>query len=589
MSLVGNGRTAKFLTGVFALTFTLSMTVQPLVLGAVASNVKVDPAIAITNINGTGSPFSFTCPANPLVNPVTLSGNGSGEAPPGDASQYHVQLDWGDGSPVESGLGTFTPNSGHVQFTFTFSAGPHTYATDGSKVITAKLYHQNANGNDNTIDATYSVTVCIQVTPVTYTLNYVAGLNGSVTGNLSQTVNSGANGTAVDAVADLGYHFVNWSDSSTADPRTDTNVTANHTYTANFAQDVVVPGNHTITASAGTGGIIAATGAVSVVDGANQGFTITPDTGYHVADVLVDGSSVGPVTTYNFTGVTADHTISANFAINQYTLTYNSDSNGSITGTALQTVNYGDNGTIVTAVANSGYHFVNWTEDSSTTNPRIENNVVANQTYSAVFAADPQVTQYTLDVTISSGEGDGEGVVTDDLSQINCDSTFVATEENPTNDCSGTYNAGTNVTLTAAAHTGSTFEGSWTSGPCTGSNNPVCVVTVGSSQTVNAHFSLNPVTPPATPTPNPCPNGCGGGGGGGSYYYPTPTPTPAPSATPTPSVAPEVLGATTLPATSTTSASSMAFSFFISMIATGAMMMMIGFGLVPKKLRNYLK
>ena len=55
--------------------------------------------------------------------------------------------------------------------------------------------------------------------------------------------------------------------------------------------------------------------------GASQTFTITPDTGYHVADVLVDGVSVGAVTSYTFTNVTANHTIAASFAINTYTIT----------------------------------------------------------------------------------------------------------------------------------------------------------------------------------------------------------------------------------------------------------------------------
>jgi hypothetical protein len=48
--------------------------------------------------------------------------------------------------------------------------------------------------------------------------------------------------------------------------------------------------------------------------GATQAYTITPATGYHVADVLVDGVSAGAVTSYNFTNVTANHTISASFA-----------------------------------------------------------------------------------------------------------------------------------------------------------------------------------------------------------------------------------------------------------------------------------
>jgi hypothetical protein len=71
----------------------------------------------------------------------------------------------------------------------------------------------------------------------------------------------------------------------------------------------------TITASAGANGSIAPSGAVSVPNGADQTFTITPDTGYHVATLTVDGSPVTPpVTGYTFTNVTANHTIAASFA-----------------------------------------------------------------------------------------------------------------------------------------------------------------------------------------------------------------------------------------------------------------------------------
>ena len=60
----------------------------------------------------------------------------------------------------------------------------------------------------------------------TYTLTYTAGTNGTISGTSPQTVNSGGSGTAVTAVPNSGYHFVDWSDASTANPRTDTNVTA---------------------------------------------------------------------------------------------------------------------------------------------------------------------------------------------------------------------------------------------------------------------------------------------------------------------------------------------------------------------------
>lgn len=71
---------------------------------------------------------------------------------------------------------------------------------------------------------------------------------------------------------------------------------------------------HIITATAGDGGTIAPNGAVSVRDTGDQTFTITPASGYHIADVKVDGVSQGTVKTYTFTNVTTNHTIEATFA-----------------------------------------------------------------------------------------------------------------------------------------------------------------------------------------------------------------------------------------------------------------------------------
>ncbi len=69
----------------------------------------------------------------------------------------------------------------------------------------------------------------------------------------------------------------------------------------------------TIGATAGTGGTISPAGSVSVRRGQDQTFTITPDKGYAIADVKVDGKSVGAVTSYTFRNVTAGHTIQATF------------------------------------------------------------------------------------------------------------------------------------------------------------------------------------------------------------------------------------------------------------------------------------
>ncbi len=73
--------------------------------------------------------------------------------------------------------------------------------------------------------------------------------------------------------------------------------------------------SYTITASAGPNGSINPSGAVSVAYGASQLFNITPSPGYAVGDVLVDSVSVGAVSSYTFTNVTANHTISATFVL----------------------------------------------------------------------------------------------------------------------------------------------------------------------------------------------------------------------------------------------------------------------------------
>jgi alpha-tubulin suppressor-like RCC1 family protein len=156
-----------------------------------------------------------------------------------------------------------------------------------------------------------SSTTTTRTVAVPATLTYTAGANGSLDGTTPQTVNYGASGTAVTAVPDANHHFVNWSDGSTANPRTDTSVTNDLSVTANFA----------------TGG---------------------------------------------------------------YTLTYAAGANGLLSGTTPQTVNHGDSGTAVTAVPDAGYHFVNWSDDS-TANPRTDTGVTANKSVTANFLVDAPV------------------------------------------------------------------------------------------------------------------------------------------------------------------------------------------------------
>ena len=81
-----------------------------------------------------------------------------------------------------------------------------------------------------------------------------------------------------------------------------------------YALQVKVDEVRVITATADEHGKIAPTGDVAVPKGESKTFTITPDSGYHIKDVLVDGKSVGAVGTYTFENVVDNHTIHATFA-----------------------------------------------------------------------------------------------------------------------------------------------------------------------------------------------------------------------------------------------------------------------------------
>src|SRR5207249_2399992 len=113
--------------------------------------------------------------------------------------------------------------------------------------------------------------------------------------------------------------------------------------------------NPVVTASAGANGSISPSGAVSVAYNGSQTCTMTPATGYHVADVLVDGSSVGAVTSRTFSNVTVDHTISASFAINTYSITASAGAHGAISPSGSVSANHGANQSF-TITPDAHYH-----------------------------------------------------------------------------------------------------------------------------------------------------------------------------------------------------------------------------------------
>jgi hypothetical protein len=89
---------------------------------------------------------------------------------------------------------------------------------------------------------------------------------------------------------------------------------------SDYSVEVIYPGDntHIITTTFGSTGHISPSGAVAVDHGADQRFKITPRPGYSVVDVLVDGVSKGVRSAYTFTNVSGDHSISASFALDNW-------------------------------------------------------------------------------------------------------------------------------------------------------------------------------------------------------------------------------------------------------------------------------
>lgn len=209
-----------------------------------------------------------------------------------------------------AGHGTITPATqrayahGTAGFAVVADAGYHVDHVVGDACSVSDAGNGNWNAFGFSTDCSVTAAFAINV----YTLSYVAGANGTLSGDTSQSVEHGSSGTPVTALPDIGYHFLDWSDGNTANPRGDGNVTGDLTATANFAMNV-----YTVNGVANGHGLITpATQAVHHGDSAS--FTVLPFSGFHLASVIGDTCSVsGAGTSYGTSGIVADCMVSATF------------------------------------------------------------------------------------------------------------------------------------------------------------------------------------------------------------------------------------------------------------------------------------
>jgi len=288
----------------------------------------------------------------------------------------------------KSGVARLNPN-GTVDQTFIASVAPrptqsypYVYALlqqPDEKVLIGGLIGQVNNEDVGSMtrlnnDGSLEIGVNFAHTYVQYTLKYIAGANGSITGQKNQTVNHGFNGTQVTAVPNTGYRFVQWSDGSTINPRQDLNVTGDIEVTAIFAIKT-----YTFEYFAGEGGQVMGE-TFQMLDHGQVGTPVeaVPDEGEEFL-----GWSDGVTTATRTDVATQDISVTAFFG-KIFMVSYFADPGGSISGEAFQLVSQGGDAEPVTAVPGQYSSFKRWS-DGKTEPLRQDTNVQADMTFTAEF------------------------------------------------------------------------------------------------------------------------------------------------------------------------------------------------------------
>jgi len=248
-------------------------------------------------------------------------------------------------------------------------------------------------------NVTANHTISVTFTSDTYAINSSAGTGGTITPAGSTSVNCGADQTYTIIPATCYQIQDIFVDGVLQGPSTTysfINVTANHTISATFTSDT-----YAITSNTGTGGTITPAGSTNVPCGGTQTYTISNLSCYTIQDVLIDGLSQGPINTYTFTNVTANHTINATFTSDTYAITSSAGTGGTITPTGSTSITCGGTQTYTITPAIC-YQIQDIFVDGVSQGPSTTysfTNVTANHTINATFTSD------TYAITSSAGTG----------------------------------------------------------------------------------------------------------------------------------------------------------------------------------------
>ena len=310
---------------------------------------------------------------------------------------------------------------------------------------------------------------------------------GTVTGGGTYTEGSSC---TVTAAGKPGYTFVNWTEngSQVSDLSEYTfPVTRNRVLVAHFEAEA--PAEYTVSVSVDPteGGTV--TGGGTYEQGQQCTVTATANDGYTFANWTENGNEVSANANYTFI-VNGDRTLVANFTIKSYTIGVSAAPTNGGTVSGGGTYNHGESCT-VSAIANNGYTFTNWTEDGNvvSTDANYQFTVTGDRTLTANFA---EQAPNTYNINVSANPSNG-GTVSG----------------------GGTYNQGASCTVSATAATGYTFL-RWTeNGNTVEGAGASYTFTVSGNRTLVAQFQVKSYTIGVSSNPS---NG-GTVNGGGSYNH----------------------------------------------------------------------
>lgn len=281
------------------------------------------------------------------------------------ANTYTITTNaYGNGTVSEGTTFTYNPDSVYnYEFTATAAEGYHITSVvinNEEMEITdpANFTYTIENVADNyVINAHFAIN--------TYTMTAEASNGGTITPNGTQVVNYGSN-VNYEIVANQGWYIAQTvidgvtTDYTQADDVVSltvpfTAIDANHSVSVLFDQFI-----YNITGTVGANGTVNGETTInaSMPYGSNYSLTITPADNYQVADVVIDGVSMGAITSYEFINITANHNVVVTFEAIMYTLTATSNIDACTITPATTTVQAGSNVAYTLTVAN-GYHLVN--------------------------------------------------------------------------------------------------------------------------------------------------------------------------------------------------------------------------------------